>query len=130
LEQLDGGQWQFAAIQLLQHRLQTFGTFNAMLSVGALPDEKKTIIILRRYRLNFSPEPVDRESMNSRQQAPIAPFLIVGVRVKFSTQNKAFSFERKKSRVDFGARQGQDVRQIASCDWSTNLYSSPNQFAN
>ena len=35
--------------------------------VDSLPREKKTVKILRRDRLNFGTQPIDREPMNSRQ---------------------------------------------------------------
>ena len=87
------GQRQLATIQLLKDRLQTFRTFNAMFCIGALPCEKKTVKVLRRDRLNFRAQPVNREPMNSREQSPVAPFLLRRVRVKFAAENKTFRFE-------------------------------------
>src|SRR5205823_180583 len=118
------GQWQFAAIQLLQHRLQTLRALRAILSADALPGEKETVIILRRHRLNFSAQPLDRESMNSRQETPVAPLLIVRLQAKFSAQDKAFCFEGKQSRIHFGPREGQSICQILSGDGSRNFNST------
>src|SRR5262245_60864909 len=68
-------QWQLATVELFQNGLQTFQTFDYMFLVGVLPDEKKTIKILDRNRLNFRTQSIDREPMNSRQQSAITPFL-------------------------------------------------------
>src|SRR5215469_6107635 len=101
-----------------------------MFRIDALPREKKTIKILWRDRLNFSTEPVNGESMNSRQQPAITPFLFRRVGMKFATQNKTFRFEPEECSVDFEALQAQYVCQLTNCDWSANFHSSANQFAN
>ena len=78
-----------------------------MIDIGALPREKKTVKILRRDRLNFGAQPVDRESMNSRQQPAIAPLLLACIWTKFAAQNEAFCFESEQCGIDFGTRQTQ-----------------------
>ena len=100
-----GGQRQLAAVKLFENRLQTFGAFHAMFEIGALPCEKKTIKILRRDWLNLGAQPVDSESMNSRQQPAVAPFLLRRVRVKFAAQNKAFCFKSQQRSIDLRPRQ-------------------------
>src|SRR6266496_1706347 len=87
------GQRKLAAVQLFENRLQTFRTFDAMFRISALPCEEKAIKILRRDRLNFRAQPIDREPMNSRQQPAVAPLLISRVRAKVATQHKSFRFE-------------------------------------
>ncbi len=66
-----------------------------MFGISALPGEKKTVKILRRDRLNFRTQPINRESMNSRQQPAVTPFLFHRIRMKFPAKNKTFRFERQ-----------------------------------
>src|SRR5205807_47394 len=68
-------QWQLATVELFQDGLQALQPFDPMFLVSSLPREKKTIEIVNRDRLNFRAQPVDRQSMNSREQSAIAPFL-------------------------------------------------------
>src|SRR5204862_7098397 len=80
-------QWQLATIELLQNRLQSFRTFDAVFSICAVPSEKETIEILNRHRLNFRAQSVDREPANPRQQSAIAPFLFGCVGLKFPAED-------------------------------------------
>ncbi len=96
-----GRQRQLAAVELFQHRLQTFRSFNAMIDIDTLPREQKSIEILNRDRLNFRAQPVDGEPMNSREQSAVAPFLVGCAVMKFSAQNKAFAFESEQSGFNF-----------------------------
>src|SRR5439155_7771539 len=104
----DGGlprcQRQLATIKLFQNGLQSFGTFDAMLRINALPGKKKSIKILRRNGLNLCAQPIDREPVNPRKQTAVAPFLFRRVSMKFPAENKAFAFERQQRAIDFRSR--------------------------
>src|SRR5437879_3003082 len=58
---------QFVAIEQLQDRLDSIGSFNPVLRVHMLPGEQKTLKLRRRNRLYLGAQPVDGESMDSRQ---------------------------------------------------------------
>src|SRR5439155_21974069 len=88
-----GRQRQLAAVELFQHRLQTFRSFNAMIDIDTLPREQKSIEILNRDRLNFGAQPGDGEPLNSREQSAAAPFLVGCAVMKFSAPNKAHAVE-------------------------------------
>src|SRR6476661_6809208 len=123
-------QWQLATVELFQDGLQPFQTFDPMFLVDSLPGEKKTIEIVNRDGLNFRPQSIDRESMNSRQQSAITPFLLGGMGMKFAAQHKTFRFECEQCCVNFRLLQNQRICELADHNWSTNLHPTANQFAN
>src|SRR4029077_10926765 len=107
-----------------------FQTFGPMFLVGSLPCKKKTIEILNRDRLNFRAQSIYRESMNSRQQSAITPFLLGGIGMKFAAQHKTFRFECEQRRVNFRLLQKQCISELPDRNWSANLHATTNQFAN
>jgi hypothetical protein len=65
-----------------------------------LPVELKAHEIGRADRLNFRPQPIERIAMNTRQQAPIAPFERGSRRREPAAQYNALRLERRQGRVD------------------------------
>jgi len=115
---------------LFQNGLQSFQTFDAMLSVSALPCKKKSIKILGRDRLNFRAQAINRQAMNSREQSAVAPFLFGGVGVKFSAKNKTFAFQSEQSGFNVRSRPAENFLQLRFGDRSRNLDSTAEQFPN
>src|SRR5207302_1118067 len=121
---------QLAAVKLFEDRLQSFRTFDPMFGIDALPRKKKSIKILSRNRLNFRAQPIDRQSMNSCKQSSVAPFLFRRVRMKFSAQNKSFTFKSEQSGFDFRSREAKNVLDLGFRDRPRNFHSTAKQFAN
>src|SRR5215203_4259241 len=97
-----------------------------MFLIDSLPRKKKTIKIVNRDRLNFRPQPIDREPMNSRQQSAITPFLLGGIGMKFAAQHKTLRFECEQRRVNIRLLQNQCICDLPDCNWSANLHAIAN----
>jgi hypothetical protein len=65
-----------------------------------LPGEQEPEKITRRHWLNFRPQPSNRVVMNARQQAPVAPLLVIEAGKEASLENRAFAFESGERRCD------------------------------
>ena len=115
---------------MFQHRLQTFRSFDVSIGVNALPRKQKSIEILNRDRLNFRPQPIDCEPMDSCEQSPITPFLFGCIGVKLAAQNKTFAFKSEQRRVDLRSRKTKNIFQLPDRHRAGNFHSSAKQFTN
>jgi hypothetical protein len=99
------GRRQFHSVKQVEHSLNACRAFSAVLVIRALPGQQEALKVLQRYRLDFRAQPVQREPMNSRQQAAVAPFEFGNARMKSSAQNKSFGFQSQQGGFNFGGRQ-------------------------
>ena len=65
-----------------------------------LPVEQEAQKIPRRDRLDLRPQPPNRVMMNARQEAPVAPLLVVDAGKETTLENRAFAFEGGERRCD------------------------------
>ena len=86
------------AFERAQDHGQRVGPFEARLLRDMLPGEQEAQKIARRDRVDLRPQPTNRRMMNARQQAPVAPLLIVEAGEEASLENCAFAFESGEGR--------------------------------
>jgi len=72
-----------------------------MFRIDRCHGQKKTVKILGETG-DFSAHPVNRESMDPRQQSAITPLLLRRVGLKFAAQ-QSFRFERQQCGIDLEA---------------------------
>jgi len=85
---------------LLDNRGQRLWPFRPGIGGEPVPIEQKAQEITRRHRLDLGAQGFNGVAMDAREQAPLAPFGLFGVRGKLPAQDKAFGFQRHQRRVD------------------------------
>src|SRR5437868_6400921 len=63
-----------AAVENFQNCLDSFRSLGAMPGVDALPCCQESLKLRNRHRLNLRTQPVQRQTMDAREQTAIAPF--------------------------------------------------------
>src|SRR5439155_20365477 len=92
-------------------------SFNTIRGISSLPREQKALKLRDADRLYFSPEPINRQTMNSCQQPAIAPFQFLSSRMEFPAKDKAFGLQRGERSVDFAFGKSEKIRKEFRRDW-------------
>ncbi len=64
----------FVAVELPDHRGESFGTLQLLLACDVLPVQEKTHEIGGADRLDLGAQAVERIAVNAREQPAVAPF--------------------------------------------------------
>ena len=89
-----GSGWRLKTFEHRQCRRKRVRSFEAGVVPDMLPGKQKAQEIAGRDRLNLGAQSPNRGVMNARQQAAIAPLLIVDAGIKPSPQDRAFALQR------------------------------------
>jgi len=109
-----GGRRQFQSLQLLNHTQDSVTSLELAINSDVLPRQQKAHKLHRRNRLDFSAHAPESETMDARQEHPIAPFNFSGRTGRWSepaTQNHPGSFKGQQCRLYPGRFNTQPVRQ-------------------
>ena len=72
---------------------------------------------------------MDRQAMNSSQQATIAPFDFSHARMKLASQNKSLGFQGEQRAVDFCGRGFQETRESGCSDRADHFDSAAHKLS-
>src|SRR5580704_8709270 len=121
--------WDFKPIEQSQHSLDAINTKDAMLRIHPLPGQQKPLVLGDRNRLDLRPQLVDRQPVNSRQQATVAPFDLRNAWMKLASQNETLGLQSEKGALNFRKGQQKEICQRVRSDRSRHFHSSSNQFS-
>ena len=86
------------AFERAKHGGKRVGPFEARLLGNMSPCEQEAEKVPRGDGINLRPQPPDRVVVDAREQAPVAPLLVVDAGKETSPENCAFAFERGEGR--------------------------------
>ncbi len=86
------------AFERAQDRRQCVGSFEARLLGDMLPGEQEAQKIARCDRVDLRPQPTNGRMMDARQEAPVAPLLVVEAGKETPLENCAIAFESGEGR--------------------------------
>ena len=110
---LPGRRRNLITLQLPDHLQQSIHAMQLRASRQVLPAGKKAQKIGRRNRLDLAPQPPQRQPMNARQHAPVAPLLFRPLR-KVPAQRLAFAFDPRQRNFHQIAWQRQPCGQTGN----------------
>src|SRR5207237_32476 len=87
-------------LQLREHLGQTLRPVQLRSRRDVLPAEEETDEILRRGRLDFAPQPPERQAMDARQQRPFAPFGLGRALAVAALQDEALVLQLRQLVID------------------------------
>ena len=96
---LPGAGGNFAAVELLDHRGEPFGTLQPLLARDVLPVQEEAHEIGGADRLDLGAQPVKRVAVDARQEPAVAPFELGRAGGEPAAQQFAFVFQREQRAV-------------------------------
>ena len=79
--------------------------------------------------MDLRAQTVDRQAMNSSQQATITPFDFSHARMKLASQDKALSFQGEKRAVDLGGGDFEETRESGCSDRADHFDSAAHELS-